>query len=169
MHKTIFLFSAILYLAGVANPARGVGPENLALKKPATSSSIENDEHAAARANDGDPDTFWTADDEPEGAAEWWQVDLEKTCELASCQVRWPYDGKRYRYKIEGSTDGKKWSILSDQSQNDLTSQVHEITLRKGSRARYLKIAITAVDEGCWPGISEVKVFGNSSPTGAPR
>src|SRR5580692_13179462 len=74
------------------------GTINLALNKPASSSSIENDEHSAAQANDGDPETCWRADDEPEGGPEWWQVDLEKPADLSGCQICWPFDGVKYRY-----------------------------------------------------------------------
>src|SRR5207302_8047103 len=82
-------------------------PINLALHKPASSSSIENDEHYAAKANDGNPESCWSADDEPEGGPEWWQVDLEKSFDLSGCQIVWPFDGKRYRFRVEGSADGK--------------------------------------------------------------
>src|SRR5271154_4227066 len=75
--------------------------QNLALNKPASSSSIENDEHNASQANDGDPETCWRADDEPEGGAEWWQVDLGKPLDLSGCAIRWPFDDKNYRYKVE--------------------------------------------------------------------
>ena len=40
-------------IAGTTGTGQAV---NLALHKPATASSIENDEHAAPRANDGDPE-----------------------------------------------------------------------------------------------------------------
>ena len=120
------LTGAVLFClaACICVPLHAAEPPNLALRKPASSSSIENDDHKAARANDGDPDTYWCADDEPEDGPEWWQVDLEKTCELAACQIRWPYKDKRYRYKVEGSTDRKKWSLLerSDENEVHLTS-----------------------------------------------
>ena len=50
--------SAILvisFLAGGLAPIFAAEPSNLALNKPACSSSIENDEHSAAKANDGRP------------------------------------------------------------------------------------------------------------------
>jgi hypothetical protein len=136
-------------------------PTNLALHKPASSSSIENDEHKAAKANDGDPDTSWCADDEPEGAPEWWQVDLEKTCDLTGCQIRWPYDNKKYLYKIECSTDQKTWSLLSDQTKSKSTSQVHNLKFAKAIPARYVRVTVTGFDDGCWAAIAEVKVFGS--------
>ncbi len=148
-------------IACTAVPLWSAEPTNLALHKPASSSSIENDEHSAAKANDGDPDTSWCADDEPESGPEWWQVDLKKTFELTGCQIRWPYDDKKYQYKVEGSIDQKKWSLLSDQTKATFTSQVHDLKFHKTSPARYVRITVTAFDDGCWAGITEVKVFGN--------
>ncbi len=158
---------ALSFLGGTRAAVCAAEPENLALNKPACSSSIENDEHSAAQANDGDPETCWRADDEPEDGPEWWQVDLEKPFDLSGCQIRWPFDGKRYRYKVEGSTDRKSWSLLSDQTSTTATSQVHNLTFQKAGPVRYLKITVTGLDEGCWVSISEVQVFGLEHTPGA--
>jgi hypothetical protein len=166
---TISLFVLACSLASLA----AAEPKNLALHKAATSSSIENDEHSAAQANDGDPDTCWRADDEPEGGPEWWQVDLGKAFDLASCQIRWPYAGKKYQYKVEGSADRKTWSLLSDQTAATTKKQVHKLPLglmgQKADQIRYLKITVTGFDDGCWASISEVKVFGSEHPSGATK
>ena len=159
-----FAAVALSCLACGGVPAFAAGPANLALNKPASSSSIENDEHGAAQANDGDPQTCWRADDEPEGGPEWWQVDLEKPYGLSGCQIRWPFRGKCYRYKVEGSADAKKWSLLSDQTNTTATSQVHDLKFPKADPVRYLKITVTGLDDGCWASISEVKVFGITRP-----
>lgn len=134
---------------------------NLALHKPATSSSIENAEHSASAANDGDPVTCWRADDEPEGAPDWWQVDLQMPSDLTGCAIRWPFPGMKYRYKVEGSADGKLWAMLSDQTQTTVTRQTHELSFAQAKGIRYLKITITSVEDGCLASISEVRVFGN--------
>jgi len=135
-------------------------PVNLAFNKPASSSSIENDDHDAAQANDGDPDTCWRADDEPENGPEWWQVDLGKPVDLSGCQIRWPYEGKKYRYKVEGSADRKNWIVLSDQTNTMSTSQVHDLKFEHAQGVRYVKVTVTGFEEGCWASICEVKVFG---------
>lgn len=155
----ILALVAAFYLGGTANhPAHRV---NLALDKPATSSSIENDEHSAAQANDGDPTTSWRADDEPEGGPEWWQVDLEKPVDLSACQIWWPYDGKNYRYKIDGSSDRKTWTLLSDQTHTESRSQVQNLKFENARGIRYVRVTITGFDDGCWASISEVKLFGS--------
>jgi hypothetical protein len=135
---------------------------NLALNKPASSSSIENDEHNAAQANDGDPDTCWRADDEPENGAEWWQVDLGKPIDLSGCQIRWPYEGKKYRYKVEGSADKKNWILLSDQTKTIPTLQEHDLTFENAKGVQYVTVTVTGFEEGCWASICEVKIFGKS-------
>ncbi len=159
---------AFSFLSCVRVPLCAADPANLALNKPACSSSVENDEHGAAQANDGDPQTCWRADDEPEDGPEWWQVDLEKPFDLSGCQIRWPFAGKRYRYKVEGSADRKSWSLLSDQTNATATSQVHNLKFQKARQVRYLKITVTGLDEGCWVSICEVKVFGLEQAPGAP-
>ena len=162
------LWLAFLFLA--LSPVAAFGAQqNLALNKPASSSSIENDEHDAAKANDGDPSTCWRADDEPEGGPEWWQVDLGKSFELSACQIRWPFDGKAYRYKVEGSVDQKTWSMLSDQTKSTTTSQVHKLKLKDTGQVRYVRITVTGFEEGCWASICEVKVFGSERSAGGSK
>jgi hypothetical protein len=158
---------ATLYLAG-ADHSIAANPVNLALHRPARSSSDENGEHVADRANDGDPETCWRADDEPEGGPEWWQVDLGSPCDLSGCQIRWPFHGKHYRYKVEGSADGKHWQMLSDQTAAATISQVHKLKFPHARQVRYVKITVTGFDEGCWASISEVKVFGIPMAAGVP-
>jgi hypothetical protein len=161
MGRRTFLFASVLPILVCMAGARGADrPINLALHKPASASSIENDEHNAARANDGDPDTCWRADDEPEGGAEWWQVDLEKPADLSGCQIRWPYPGKTYCFKVEGSSDGKTWVILSDQTATASKAQVRKLKFENAKQIRYVKITVTRFEEGCWASISEVKIFG---------
>jgi len=136
---------------------------NLALNKPATSSSIENDDHTAAQANDGNTSTCWRADDEPEGGPEWWQVDLQNHFDLSGCQIIWPYDGINYRCNVEGSSDGKTWLLLSDQTQTKSRSQSQNLKFKNARGIRYVRITITGFDDGCWASLSEVRVFGSKA------
>lgn len=163
------VYSAILALSLLScacAPNSAAEPVNLALNKPAYSSSIENDEHSAAQANDGDPETSWRADDEPEDGPEWWLVDLEKPFDLSGCHIRWPYDGQRYRYKVEGSADRKSWLILSDQTNNTSAVQEHNLKFLNARHIRYVRVTVTGFDEGCWASICEIKVFGIEQASG---
>ena len=155
---------ACVLIAGAGASPGPTGPVNLALHRPASSSSIENDEHSAARANDGDPDTYWCADDEPENGAEWWQVDLGVAADLSGCQIRWPFDGMNYRFKVEGSADLKTWSLLSDQTRSTSRARFRDLPFGNAGGIRYVRITVTGFDDGCWASISEVKVFGSVGP-----
>ncbi len=140
--------------------------QNLALNRPASASSIENDDQSAAKANDGDDDSRWCADDEPENGAEWWQVDFGKPTDLTGCQITWPYDGKRYLYKVEGSSDRKAWTMLSDQTQTAARTRVQELKFEKARGIRFVRITVTGFEQGCWASISEVQVFGQENNAG---
>jgi hypothetical protein len=147
-----------------SSDADSVLPTDLALQRPATSSSIENEEHDASHANDGKFDTCWRADDEPEGGPDWWQVDLGKTFELTACQITWPYDGMNYRYKVEGSADHVRWLPLSDQMRTTSRAQVQHLVFDRAGGVRYFRITIVGFDDGCCASVSEVNVFGSNEP-----
>ncbi|MEG1508668.1 MAG: DUF6067 family protein [Akkermansia sp.] len=64
------------------------------------------------------PNNYWGA----EGLPVWHQIDMGKNQSLSSIQI-WPYweDGRIYKYKVEGSKDGKSWKTLVDQSSNSIS------------------------------------------------
>ena len=74
-----------------------------------------------AAAIDGDPTTRWCANG-PD-APQWWQVDLGKREDLSGIRILWEQDGVEYKYKIEGSDDGKTWIMLSDQTKSAARDQ----------------------------------------------
>ncbi len=155
------LLAASTATSTAAAPAPTV---DLAFRRPATSSSIENDEHDASHGNDGKPETCWRADDEPEGGPDWWQVDLGKPFALTGCQVTWPYDGMNYRCRVEGSADQVRWRTLSDQTHTASRSQVQQLTFDHARGVRYVRITIVGFDDGCCASLSEVNVFGSGEP-----
>src|SRR5438874_186863 len=115
-----------LTLAATVSPVRAEeASKNLALNKTATASSTENDEHAAAKANDGDDATRWCADGSD--APQWWQVDLGKASDLTGVTIRWEMDDNQYLYVVEGSADGQTWKPLSDQSKDAPKKQVQDL------------------------------------------
>jgi len=132
-------------------------PQNLALNKPATASSQQTPDHLAAKANDGDPGTRWCAStgDVPQ----WWQVDLQKPCDLSGAEIRWEMNGKNYQYGIEGSTDAIHWQTLSNQSDTTSTAQTQTLSF-KADGIRYVRVRIIGLPGGTWASIDEVKIFG---------
>jgi hypothetical protein len=141
--------------------------KDLALNKPATASTVESDEHAAASANDGDGDTRWCADDG--SAPQWWKVDLGEPKDLSGVQIKWEMDDQLYLYLIEGSVDGQTWKTLSDQT-GDKTpkTQVQNVDF-DATGIRYVRIRITGgLDDSHWASIFDVKVFGKADASTAP-
>src|SRR3954452_7195074 len=108
MRRWIVLLVAVsgaARLAGAAETDAGKVPEDLARGKPATASSSQSADHRPEAAVDGDPETRWCA--ENDHAGHWWRVDLGQPRDLTGCRIVWELDGVPYRYKVEGSADGK--------------------------------------------------------------
>ncbi|MFI5380433.1 MAG: discoidin domain-containing protein [Tepidisphaerales bacterium] len=141
------------------------GTTNVALNRPATADSEQAGTYAA-KANDGDFNTTWFTGTPKLG--NWWQVDLGTVHDLTGCRLMWQDPGFYYQYKVEVSADNVNWMRVVDQTANTdvVRMPVHAFTA-KG--ARYLRVTVTGMDEGCWLGIREVEVFDTLPlPTGHP-
>ncbi len=131
-------------------------PLNLALNKTASASASQGG-HDPAHAVDGDDSSRWCSPDDKPG--QWWQVDLQKAEELTGAKIYWELSGKRYRSKVEGSTDGKTWQMLSDQSQSNSREQEQQLQFNaKG--IRYVRITVTGLDAGSWGSFFEAEIHG---------
>lgn len=141
--------------APAAGKAAALAPLNLAHKKPATASGAQAG-HPASDAVDDDPSTRWCAPDNGTGYT--WQVDLGKPEDLKGCQIAWEFDNRAYQYKIEGSADGKTWTLLSDQSKAEAGPQVRQHPFdAKGTR--HVRLTVTGVPSGSWASFTEFEVF----------
>ncbi len=145
-------FVATALFAGAAIAAE---MPNLALKKPATASNSEQG-NPPENAVDGDADTRWCNNDAATGA--WWKVDLGKEQSLGGCEITWEHDSTVYKFVIEGSADGKSWTLLNDQRGSTEASQVQKFALA-GDSVRYVRITVTGLEENSWASICEVKLF----------
>lgn len=131
-------------------------PKNLAFRKPAIASANQ-DPHLPRAATDGSTSTRYCADNaEPN---DWFQVDLEKPEELTGVQVHWEQAGRFYRFKLEGSADGKEWKMLHDGTKNKSKAQVQTYDF-KAKNIRYLKMTCTETEGGAWYSFFEFRVFG---------
>ncbi|MFL6110857.1 MAG: discoidin domain-containing protein, partial [Catenulispora sp.] len=135
---------------------RPVVPADIALGRPAAADSVESAHgNYAANAVDGDTATRWCAAD---GAAgHWLSVDLGSVRPVTGARIAWEFDGHRYGYRIDGSTDGSSWTTLSDQTATTDTSQVH--TLAFAAATRHLRLTVTALDTGRWASIRSFEVY----------
>ena len=141
--------------AAIVSPSAKV-LEDLARGKTVTASSFQSDDKAPAMAVDGDPETRWCAD----GATpdQWLRVNLGKPETLTGCRIQWEFDGG-YRYKVEGSADGKSWTMLSDQSKTD-DKEAERLHKFAAEGIRHVRLTITALDEGQWASLFAFEVFG---------
>ena len=131
-------------------------PKNLAFRKPAIASANQ-DPHLPRAATDGSTSTRYCADNaEPN---DWFQIDLEKPEELTGVQVHWEQAGRFYRFKLEGSADGKEWQMLHDGTKNKSKAQVQTYDF-KAKNIRFLKMTCTETEGGAWYSFFEFRVFG---------
>lgn len=141
--------------------------DNLALGRPATTSSLWEDHHAS-RAVDGKfggpfSETPWaTTDTHPDGSS-WWMVDLEGEYAIDTITVHNPNDSSYHRlmdYHVEVINGGGGWVEVFHRGVHprgfDLTFELNGIV---GSRVR------VRLDSGTYLSLDEVEVRG--APLGA--
>ncbi len=138
-------------------PTPALVPIDLALGKPATASSVQDDPRSAEKAVDGDPQTRWS----PSGASapQWLRIDLGKPEELTGCRILWEFDDKPYQYLIEGSADGQSWKTLVDERAGDQRTQWQEHKFQ-AQDVRYVRLTVTGLAPGCWASLFAFEVFG---------
>ncbi len=139
---------------------RKVMDTGIAAGKPTTCSSEQAGSHSAGHANDGNPGTRWCADDDREG--NWWQVDLTKAYEIERIKVLWQFNDRVYQFKIDGSADGKQWTLLVDETENGEVARQTEHATSAGA-VRYVRITVTGLKGRQWASIHEFQVFGRAS------
>ena len=130
MKRIIALFAAALCGSAWAAPLRHPiyepdgkavsGPANLFLGAKASAKDQWSDRAPGLAVNGRkDRGDHWASDSLPA----WHQIDLGEAKTLASIRVV-PYwgDGRVYGFKVEGSADGKAWTLLADRSENSIES-----------------------------------------------
>ncbi|MDQ3609593.1 MAG: discoidin domain-containing protein, partial [Actinomycetota bacterium] len=84
-------------------------PEDKALKKPASASSVFSKGYTPDKGNDGDSSTRWMSARKDN---EWWQVDLGAARKIDTVELNWSEDYAR-TYKIQVSTDGTTFTDVA--------------------------------------------------------
>ena len=113
-----------------------------------------------------------TATPRPAGAPDgpsspqWWQVDLGKPEDLTGIRIFWEQDGVAYRYKVEGSDDGKSWTMLSDQTRSTSATRTARTNSSPGASGTSASPS-TGLAGRRWASIFEVQVFGTKKVAGA--
>ncbi|MFP5362537.1 MAG: discoidin domain-containing protein [Thermoleophilia bacterium] len=109
-------------------------PADLALNKPASSSSTYNATLTAAKANDGDSSTRWSSAKGLDN--EWWQVDLGTVTTIDAVELNWETAYAR-TYEILTSVDGTTFTRAAEVS---LSAPGLERTTFPARDARHVRV-----------------------------
>jgi hypothetical protein len=109
------------------------------------------------RAVDGDICTRWIAKDDDSRPS--LEVDLGRVCDLNAVELLWENDEPGYGYLIEGSADGSKWEILSDQCHNNFTGNRHYLPV-KAKGIRHLRLTAVTHPAGSRFCLRDLRVLG---------
>lgn len=141
--------------------AQGAAATNL-LKGSTATASGHWDVQTPAKAIDGDrrQDSHWACESLPV----WHQVDMGEPRSIGSIRV-WPYwsDGRVYQYKVEGSRDGKSWTLLADATANTIASSEAGDTYNFApANVRYLRTTFLSNSRGKANGghLVEIEAYG---------
>ena len=168
-------------LAGSKNPpsgGRGASSGAIPLwmllnyKKPVTVSSTLGS-YNANNAVDENIKTYWSAATANKG--EYLQTDLGNMSTINAVQINYADQdvdssflgksiGAYHQYILYYSVDGKKWSLLTDKSNNKTDVPHDYIELEKPVKARYIKLENIHMPTGKFA-ISGLRVFGNGNGT----
>nr|WP_144922194.1 discoidin domain-containing protein [Paenibacillus bovis] len=125
--------------------------------KESSASSIQNIEHDAKYAIDGDPSTRWAADGSSK--PQWLQVDLGDTYEINSLLTVFEFNDSYYRYKVEVSVDGENWDIFVDRSENTELAASNGYYDIGSAIAQYIRITVTDTQHApMWVSIREFRI-----------
>jgi hypothetical protein len=120
-------------------------------------------------AVDEDIKTYWSAKTSEKG--EWFITDLGELSTINAIQINFADQdvqfmgktiGKYHQYKILGSLDGKKWTVLIDKSTNKTDVPHDYIELEKPIKARFLKLENIKMPTGTFA-LSGFRVFGKGN------
>lgn len=133
-------------------------------KSVSVSSSI--DSFPATNASDDDIRTYWAAQSGNEG--EFLTMDLGSVKDVYAIQINFAEHeagifsrkkGIAHRYKVESSTDGKEWQVLTDKSDNTTDNSHVYFQLTKPVESQYIKVTNLQVPGGHFA-MSDLRVFG---------
>jgi hypothetical protein len=127
---------------------------NLALNKPATSSSQESDTLSAAKGNDGTTSTRWGSAFGPE--EQWWQVDLGEVRQISQVSINWEWSAGR-AYDIQVSSGGTDWVTVASASQ---TTKGIKTTSFIPTDARFVRVLCKERTSTYGYSFYEAQVFG---------
>ena len=139
--------------------------ENLALGAGAVASSDNGSEYSAARAVDGDPDTYWCAanGDMPQ----YLQIDMKEARDFKEVEILM-HQGNSTRteklsYTLLGSLDGSVWeTIYTAQDEKPVAAGRRDrLRITAEGRYRYLRVEYTDITTN-WAAVYEFAVYADA-------
>jgi hypothetical protein len=134
----------------------GTTETNLGRENP-TRASSEAPGHNAGLANDGNPATFWQAQDGATNA--WWQVDLERVIAVSQVRIGFPSEGN-YRYRIEFSKDQANWTSGVDQTRTLAVDKSRTDAVVPAVAGRFVRVTFTGLPAGKPAALTEMEIVG---------
>lgn len=129
-------------------------PENATLVT-ATASSAQ-DRLRSWLAIDGSEDSRWCA--ESGAFPQWYQMEFEKEVPLTGIDIIWESENNAYRHKIEGSADGKEWTLLTDATKQEKGGATSSEFPK--AAVKFVKITCTGTSQGGWASIRQISAKG---------
>ena len=131
---------------------------NIAYGKP-SSASVTAVGGNVQNLTDGDVESAWAAPADAQNPS--FTIDLQSPQPVKVAEIYWDQEAKRYKYYLEGSTDGQTWIKLGDQTtavptSPDSPSELSRLNLA-GDSYRYLRVTITAARS---MKVNEFKAYG---------
>ena len=138
----------------------GKMPDGSMLPEPGRSISSakadsEQPENPAGSAIDGDMSSRWCATDANPG--HYLIVDMGKPVRADKLKIAWEKKDN-HLFKIEGSSDGKKWVTIADKTQG--TNQSEKDSVDLNGSPRYLKLTVEGNGGGNWASVREMTILG---------
>lgn len=146
-------------------PAPPPAPKDATLVTVTASTEESGKQNFTWKAVDNDENTRWCANSP--NYPQWLQLELEKPHSLTGISMTWENKGV-YRYKVEGSADGKTWASLVDGSANDKAAP-YSHDFAKADGIKFVKINALGKTSGGWASIREVKLRGEGIKLLAPK
>jgi putative heme-binding domain-containing protein len=135
-------------------------PDNATLVK-VTASSTQNG-HPAYHAIDRKNGTRFCADGP--SYPQWLQFEFDQPQTIRDLELKWESSDTVYQYRVEGSVNGKDWTMLSDQSENTKANLGKE-TFTESVAVKFLRITGLKSSSGGWCSIWEVVLTGDGIGT----
>jgi len=154
------LAPALVLSLGVLLSCAAAPKDALPVKVTASSVQPGND---GWKAVDGDAGSRWCASDGSQ--PQWLMIELPTPRALTGCRIEWE-SNRAYSHKVEGSADGKTWSVLADSTGFAKKGPYEHVF--KADAVKFFRVTCLGA-EGGWASIREVSLKGPGITVLAPE